>query len=208
MHTADPMEELALVKCAQKGDERAFRTLVERYQQYVYTLALRMLASPQDAEDAAQEVFLSAWRGLPNFRMESKFSTWLYRLTIHASTDLLRKRSKTEGQVSMEEEPVAAVVADTAPTLEEEAERRERQRALQQTIMELTEDHRTILLLREVEGLDYREIGEVLHLSSGTVRSRLARARRELGKKLRQKGNYFEADASKQGKGDEGHAGI
>ena len=208
MHTAHRNEELELVRQAQQGDQTAFRLLVERYQQYVYTLALRMLASPQDAEDAAQEVFLSAWWGLPDFRMEAKFSTWLYRLTINASTDLLRKRSKTEGQVSMEEAPVAAVVADPAPTPEEEAQRKEGQAALQQAILELTEDHRTILLLREVEGLDYREIGEALHLSPGTVRSRLARARLELCKKLRQKGNYFEPDASKKGKGDEGHAGM
>lgn len=206
MHTAD--QESVLIQRAQQGDQTAFRLLVERYQQYVYTLALRMLTSPQDAEDAAQEAFLSAWRGLPNFRMESKFSTWLYRLTVNAATDLLRKRSKAEGQVSMEEEPVAAVVADSAPTPEEEAERKERQVVLQQAILELTEDHRTILLLREVEGLDYREIGEALHLSPGTVRSRLARARLELAKKLRQKGNYFEADASKQVKGGEGHAEL
>lgn len=208
MHIADRTEELELVKRAQKGDQTAFRALVERYQQYVYTLALGMLSSPQDAEDAAQEAFLSAWRGLPKFRMEAKFSTWLYRLTVNAATDLLRRRKKTQGQVSVEEAPVAVTTPDPGPTPEEAAERRERQAAVQQALMQLSQSHRTILLLREVEGLDYQEIGAALHLPPGTVRSRLARARLELCKKLRQKGNYFAEDASKEEKGDEGHAGM
>ncbi len=208
MYTADRTEEQVLVMRAQRGEQDAFRILVERYQQYVYALALRMLASPEDAEDAAQEAFLSAWRGLPNFRMDAKFSTWLYRLTVNAATDLLRKRKKTQGQVSMEEEPVAATTADPAPTPEEAAEQQERNAALQQAVMLLSEQHRTILLLREVNGLDYGEIGAVLKLSPGTVRSRLARARRELAKKLREQGNYFGESPSKKEKGGAGHAGM
>lgn len=208
MYTADRTEEQVLVMRAQRGEQDAFRMLVERYQQYVYALALRMLASPEDAEDAAQEAFLSAWRGLPNFRMDAKFSTWLYRLTVNAATDLLRKRKKTQGQVSMEEEPVAATTADPAPTPEEAAEQQERNAALQQAVMLLSEQHRTILLLREVNGLDYGEIGAVLKLSPGTVRSRLARARRDLAKKLREQGNYFGEIPSKKEKGGAGHAGM
>ncbi len=81
MRTEDRTEEQVLVMRAQRGEQDAFRVLVERYQQLVYTIALRMVGTPEDAEDVAQEAFLAAWRALPKFRMDAKFSTWLYRLT-------------------------------------------------------------------------------------------------------------------------------
>ena len=96
--------------------------LVERYQKLVYTLALRMLNVPADAEDAAQEAFLSAWKALPRFRMDAKFSTWLYRLTVNAATDVLRRRRKEPDSLDDAERPVQA--ADTTDTPEEAASAR------------------------------------------------------------------------------------
>ena len=198
MRTDDRTEEQVLVMRAQRGEQDAFRTLVERYQKLVYTLALRMVGGAEDAEDVAQEAFLAAWKALPKFRMDAKFSTWLYRLTVNAATDLLRKRKKERSDRSLDDGENPVQIADTSPTPQERAEEAERRALLRQAVLSLTEDHRKILLLREVNGLDYREIGAALELSSGTVKSRLARARRELREKLRETGNYFDAPPSKR----------
>ncbi len=208
MRTEDRTEEQVLVMRAQRGEQDAFRVLVERYQQLVYTIALRMVGTPEDAEDVAQEAFLAAWRALPKFRMDAKFSTWLYRLTVNAATDLLRRRGKERDTASLddEERPVQ-LIADT-PDPAEAAEASERREILQRAVQSLSENHRKILLLRAVSGLDYREIGEILELSPGTVKSRLARARQELREKLQTEGNYFPPPASKQRKGGEGDGTV
>lgn len=201
MRTDDRTEEQVLVMRAQRGEQEAFRVLVERYQDLAYTLALRLVKRPEDAQDVAQEAFLSAWKALPKFRMDAKFSTWLYRLTVNAATDLLRKRREEQ---SLEDEAHPVVLADPAPGPQEQAEQGERRAILRRCIGELSENHRRILVLRELNGLDYQEIGQVLELSPGTVKSRLARARRELREKLLESGNYFAPPPSKQQKGGEG----
>lgn len=208
MRTDDRTEEQVLVMRAQRGDQEAFRVLVERYQKLVYTLALRLVSNPHDGEDVAQEAFLSAWKGLPKFRMDAKFSTWLYRLTVNAATDLLRRRQKEQTHHSLEDEQQPVQVPDRTPGPEEQAQAAERRAILQRAIDSLTENHRKILLLREVNGLDYQEIGQVLELTPGTVKSRLARARRELRDKLLSSGNYFAPPASKDQEGGEGHGKL
>lgn len=208
MHTQDRTEEQVLVMRSQRGEQAAFRVLVERYQKLVYTLALRMVSNPADAEDVAQEAFLSAWKGLPKFRMDAKFSTWLYRLTVNAATDLLRRRQKEQAHQSLEDEEQPVQIPDDAPGPEEQAQAAERRAVLQRAIDSLTENHRKILLLREVNGLDYQEIGQVLELTPGTVKSRLARARRELREKLLSSGNYFVPPSSNNQKGGEGHGKL
>lgn len=208
MYTADRTEEQVLVMRAQRGEQEAFRVLVERYQSLVYTLALRMTDNADDASDVAQEAFLKAWKGLPRFRMDAGFSTWLYRLTVNAATDLLRRRQKRQEELSLddEEQPIAPV--DPAPSPRQQVEQQERREILRRCISQLSEHHRRILLLREVNGLDYAEIGRVLDLTQGTVKSRLARARRELREKLLESGNYFEEYASNRQKGGEGVDGL
>lgn len=197
MRTEDRTEEQILVMRAQRGDADAFRVLVERYQKQTYTLALRMVHQPDDAEDIAQEAFLSAWKALPRFRMDASFSTWLYRLTVNAAVDLLRRRERDPVSCSTED-PAAVRLTDPSPTPEEQVQ----QKLIWQAVAALTENHRKILLLREIGGLDYREIGEALELTPGTVKSRLARARRELREKLLE-GNYFSKLPSNQQEGDE-----
>ena len=199
MRTDDRTEEQILVMRAQRGEQDAFRVLVERYQKYAYTLALRMLNVPADAEDAAQEAFLAAWKALPKFRMDAQFSTWLYRLTINAATDILRRRKREPD--CPETAQSLAFCPDTADTPEEAAQRSERREQVRRAIGALSENHRKILLLREVTGLKYEEIGAALELSPGTVRSRLARARKELREKLQAEGNYFAPTPSNQEKG-------
>ena len=199
------MDEKALVQRAIGGDSAAFGTLVERYQQQVFNLALRMVGSRADAEDLAQEAFIRAWRALPSFHQSAQFSTWLYRLTSNICIDFLRSRGR-KPTVSLtvegdDEESEELDVADERYDPEENFQRAELQRAVQRGLNTLPEEFRTILILRELEGLSYAEIGEMLHLEEGTVKSRLFRARSRLCEFLKQDGNLPDAYASKTRKG-------
>ena len=111
-----------LVRAAAGGDEDAFAQLVALHEKKVYNLALRMCGNPEDAWDAAQEAFLSAWRGLPSFRGEAGFSTWLYRLTSNAAIDLLRRNKRQRGEASLDDENLGIDAVDRAPSPQEQAE--------------------------------------------------------------------------------------
>ena len=181
------MDELRAVAQAKKGDANAFAFLVETYETSVYRLALRMCGNAHDAEEVAQEAFVAAWKGLPAFRGESKFSSWLYQLTTNAAIDFLRREKRHRAAVPMEDEPEPAT-PDTPQQAVEESEVRQ---ALQQALDTLTPEHREIFLLRQMRQLSYEEIGRLLGLEAGTVKSRLSRAKKQLRQILTQKGNLF-----------------
>lgn len=181
------MNEILLISRARGGDREAFGALVEQYRDNVYRLAYRMCGNAYDADEAAQEAFVAAWRALPNFRGDAKFSTWLYRLTTNAAIDVMRreKRHQTVGDGEMME------VADDADSPQETVERTEQQEAVQKALATLSEEYREVLLLRYMEELDYAEIAEVLQLPSGTVKSRINRAKAALKAALLKSGNIF-----------------
>lgn len=181
------MDELRAIARAKKGDAEAFSALVEAYETSVYRLALRMCGNAHDAEEVTQEAFLAAWKGLPAFRGESKFSSWLYQLTSNAAIDFLRREKRHRGATPIEEE-VDLAAPGTPQQAAEEAELRE---ALQQALDALTPEHRQIFLLRQMQQMSYEEIGRLLGLESGTVKSRLSRAKKQLRQILTQKGNLF-----------------
>ena len=194
-------EEAALVQRIQNGDADAFAVLMEEYQKKVYLLALRTVGNQQDAEDMTQEAFLRAYRSIHSFRGDSKLSVWLYRLTTNLCIDLLRSRGR-KPTVSLtvednDEDTQELDVTDERYDPEEIFQRRELQRAVQRGLAALPEDYRVILVLRELEGLSYAEIGEVLGLEEGTVKSRLFRARKKLCEFLIKDGNLPDAYASK-----------
>lgn len=176
---------------AREGDADAFTRLVEVYREPVYRLALRMCGNAADADEAAQEAFLAAWRALPNFRGECRFSTWLYQLTTHAAIDLLRreKRHSTVGALEGVEMP------DPAPGPQQQAEQSERRRAVQEAVLALPPEQRQVVVLRFMQELSYQEIGMALHLPAGTVKSRLNRAKAALREILSRQGNLFPADS-------------
>ena len=145
------MDDRQLVTLARKGDQDAFTRLVERHQKMVYNLALGKTGSHHDAEEVTQTAFFKAWQGLPSFQGKAAFSSWLYRLTVNAAIDLLRQRKKHQGVLSLDD-PDLPVVPDRGPSPEE-----------------LSEEHEIPLLLREIEGLSYREIAQALDLEEGTV---------------------------------------
>jgi len=181
------MNELLLISRARGGDREAFGELVEQYRDNVYRLAYRMCGNAYDADEAAQEAFVAAWRALPNFRGDAKFSTWLYRLTTNAAIDVMRreKRHQTVGDGEMVD------LADDADSPQETVERTEQQEAVQEALATLSEEYREVLLLRYMEELDYAEIAEVLQLPSGTVKSRINRAKAALKTALLKSGNIF-----------------
>ena len=184
-------DERNIVHRAQQGDAEAFGQLVEAYQGQVYRLALRMGLSPADAEEAAQEAFIAAWRGLPRFRGDSRFSTWLYQLATHAAINLMRREKKYKDSADVED----AVLPDTAESPQEEIERREKQETVQRALQALSPQGREILLLRYQAELGYEEIAAVLGLPNGTVKSRINRAKAQLKEALLRQGNFFGSDA-------------
>lgn len=191
------MNEKELVARLQARDETAFEELIRLYEKKVYSLCIRMCGNAEDAEEAAQDAFLALWRGIDRFRQESSLSTWIYRLASNACIDLMRRKKKGAGSVSLDDEELFVDAVDPAPQPHEEAERRETQRLLQEGLLSLPAEYRSILLLREVEGLSYSEISETLELELGTVKSRISRGRTLLRNFLSVNGNFFENAASK-----------
>lgn len=181
------MEEKNLICRAARGDAEAFRQLVEAYQTPAYRLAARM-CGPDSAEDVTQEAFLAAWRALPEFRGDCRFSTWLYRLVSNAAIDCLRreKKHRDTGDVDDLELP------DGGPSPQEQAERSDTRDAVRRALDRLSPEHRQVLLLRFMQELDYGEIARALNVSEGTVKSRINRAKSKLREVLAA-GNFFDA---------------
>ena len=157
-------QERQWIEAARRGDQDAFASLVHLYEKRVMALALRICRSPEDAAEAAQEAFLAAWQGLPNFRGEASFSTWLYRLTSNACVDLLRREGRHRGAAgpSLNDEESDLHLPDDAPGPQEQAERRELREQIETALQALTPEHRQVLVLREMHQLSYDEIAQPL----------------------------------------------
>ena len=194
------MKEDLLLEKARHGDQEAFGELVRLYEKKVYALTLRMCKNPDDAAEAAQEAFLSAWQGLKFFRGEASFSTWLYRLASNACVDLLRKeqRHKAAAGPSLNDADTYIEVADDAATPQELAERSELREQIEEGLQSLSPEHREVLILRELHQLSYDEIAQTLDLDTGTVKSRISRGRKALRNFLLQSGNFSPPGASKE----------
>ena len=179
-----PDSEQHLIQRAQKGDSEAFAALVTEHQRYVYNLALRLLNNEEEALDLAQETFVRAWTALPNFRGQSQFRTWLYRIVTNLCYNRLPnlRRSLTElGDDIIAELPETDLAFDNpAYSLES----RELRTYLHQAIDRLDENYRLLISLRYQNELSYEEIATVLGISVGTVKSRIARAREALRGRL------------------------
>ena len=191
------MDERELILLVRQGDEHAFETLVRQYEKKVYTLCYRMCGNAEDAQEAAQDAFLAAWRGISAFRGDASFSTWLYRLASNACIDLLRRGRHGAGNVSLDDEALFLPVPDPAPQPQEAAERSEAQRMIREGLCALPAEFRRVLVLREIEGLSYGEIAQATGTELGTVKSRINRARALLRNYLTVSGNFFTEGSSK-----------
>lgn len=174
-----------LVRKSQNDDERAFGQLVSRYESKVYSLALKMLRNPEDAEDVLQDTFLRAYRGIKSFKGNSTFSTWVYRITANSALMRLRKRQLPTVSIDDADEREAPInIADWAPGPVEQMLNQETQAAMTEAIEALPPEFRQVFVLRDIEELSNAEVAEILDLSVAAVKSRLHRARLKVRNRL------------------------
>lgn len=196
------LREQNWIAAARRGDQGAFEELVRLYEKRVLALTRRMCKNPEDAAEAAQEAFFAAWQGLGSFRGDSSFSTWIYRLASNACVDLLRREGKRRAAASLDDEELNLDLPASLPSPQEEAERRELREQIEEGLRALPPEYRAALVLREMQQLRYDEIGEVLGLDIGTVKSRISRGRKKLRAFLLERGNFSPPPPSKEtGKG-------
>ena len=189
-------DEDRLVARAKGGDTSAFDSLVVRYQKRFFNLAYRMLSHADDALEVTQDAFYQMYKNLGRFEAKARFSTWGTRIVINLCLNLRKKkrRRNVAGQISLDDtgldddqRPLSEVLPDSGHTPEESMHRSEVSRAIHEGLELLTDIHREILILRDIQGQSYQEIADALELNEGTVKSRLARARIALKEHIKKK---------------------
>jgi len=182
----EPADEI-LVTRSQAGDMEAFDELVTRYRGKIYAMTVNMIHNEADAWDLAQDTFVKAWKALPKFQARSNFYTWLYRISHNVTYDWLRKRQNRVDKPEFDDSIQSNQIDKSAPTSprdmprpDENAERMELKQSILDAIAQLSPEHRSVILLKEVEGLRYEEIAERIECTVGTVMSRLFYARKKL----------------------------
>ncbi len=175
----------ALVTEAKSGNVKAFEELIKSHQKRVYNIALKMTGNPDDAYDMAQEVFIRAYKSIANFRGDASFSTWIYRITKNVCFDELRKRKRRktvslDEEVEMEDGSVKRQIKDESADPEEIHERKVLKEKVRDALKELCQEHRFVLVLRDLQGYSYEEISQITECPVGTVKSRISRARAAL----------------------------
>lgn len=201
------MTEVSEKKIIEKvlgGDANAFEELVLRYEKTVYNLALRMVEDRDDAFDMTQEAFIKAYGSLSSFRGDSKFSVWIYRITTNVCLDFLRSKSRKQ-QVSLtvsdDDEDAQLDIPDPKADPEQQLIKKISMQSVEEGLKTLPDKQRQILVMRELGGMSYAEIGKALSIEEGTVKSRIFRARKRLCIFLLDSGNIPESIASKGMKG-------
>lgn len=183
------VDDRQLIEACLQGRTEAFGELVRRYQDRLYNTVYRLVDQSEDAQDVLQEAFFNAFQSLDSFKGDSQFFTWLYRIAVNSAISLRRKqrvalrldRQNSEGNVGAEP---ADVSNWSQPGLA--LEQADEERRMQEVLSRLSPDHRAVLVMKEIDGLKYEDIAEVLQVPIGTVRSRLFRARMELREILEQ----------------------
>jgi len=186
------VSELDLVKRCQAGDTEAFDELVTRYRTRVFGMIYNMVHNEQDAWDLAQESFLKAWKSIGRFRGQSSFYTWIYRIVMNVTIDWLRKKKIKGGDAEFDDaiqlreiDPASKTVPKAEALPHQTMERDEIRARIEKAIGQLSPEHRAVILMKEIDDMQYHEIAEALGCSIGTVMSRLFYARKKLQGLLR-----------------------
>jgi RNA polymerase sigma-70 factor (ECF subfamily) len=183
------MEETEWILRAQQGDFKAYDQLVATYQGRIYGLLYNMTSNKEDAEDLQQEVFLKAFQALPKFKGHSSFYTWIYRIAVNRAINYVKKRKRRQAMslddldMGIERDPALVQMA-SSDTPDRDMRIKELQEKLNKALQTLSEKHRTVVVLHDIQGLPHHEIGKIMGCSSGTVRSRLFYARQQLQAQL------------------------
>ena len=202
-------DDLTLVQRVRTGDQRAFKTLVERYQKKVFSVALGMLKDREEARDVSQEAFVKVYKYLDHFKGDASFYTWLYRITVNICIDVMRRKGASKGdqvefdetiQLDTSEANLGALGSKLGTNPQKAMLRKELAEKIEAALKEVPEKHRAILLLRELEGMSYEDLARTLEIPKGTVMSRLFHARLKVQKVLSE---YLELDEAKSGVGTE-----
>jgi RNA polymerase sigma-70 factor (ECF subfamily) len=183
--TSVPVEETELVRRARKGDLKAYDELVQRYQERIYATIYHMTSNHEDANDLAQEAFIKGFQALKSFKGGSSFYTWVYRIAVNKTINFLKQR-KNRSQMSLNDldfnaehdADLVALISDKTPR--REAVLTELQEKLNEAMQKLSEPHRLVVTLHDVQGLSHEEIAKIMGCNIGTVRSRLFYARQQL----------------------------
>lgn len=186
------VSELDLVQRCQAGDTEAFDELVTRYRTRVFSMIYNMVHNEQDAWDLAQDSFLKAWKSIGRFRGQSSFYTWIYRIVMNVTIDWLRKKQVKAGGAEFNDaiqlreiDPASKTVPKTEALPHQVMERDEIRARIEKAIGQLSPEHRAVILMKEIDDMQYHEIAEALGCSIGTVMSRLFYARKKLQSLLR-----------------------
>jgi RNA polymerase sigma-70 factor (ECF subfamily) len=190
-------DEALLIDASKRGDQDAFAQLVQRYQRRTFNLAFRILQQYDEASEITQETFLAAWQGLPSFRGDARFPTWLYRIAYNCSLKQLEQRKRDRAlQDAMQAEQLLRHTGDGERT-DAALEARERQSMLHEQLASLPAKYRIVLVLRHLQEMTYEEIAETLTMPIGTIKTHLFRARNLLKERL----EAFERERSMRTRG-------
>jgi len=180
-----PADDITLVKRAQNGDLEAYDELVRRYQERIYSVIYNMTANRDVTDDLAQETFIKAFRALKSFKGDSSFYTWLYRIAVNKTLNHIKKQkeaytmSLNDLDINVEHHPdLVSLISDKTPL--REVSLNELQKKLNTALLKLSEKHRLVVVMHDIEGIPHDEIAKILGCNSGTVRSRLFYARQQL----------------------------
>lgn len=177
--------EKILLKKARNGDIEAFELLIEDYQKKAFNVAYRMMGNSEDANDLVQEALIRIFKSIKNFKEQSSFSTWVYRIVTNVCLDELRRRKNKftisiDEDIQLEDGNVKRQIESEGPTPEESLESKEIQDIVTKAIEELSNEHKTVIVLRDIQGFSYDEISDIMKCPEGTVKSRINRARKAL----------------------------
>lgn len=190
--TSSVLEDSVLVKAFLAGDQRAFDILVTRHQNMIFNVCYRLIGDYEEANDSAQETFIKAFSSLKGFRSEASFSTWLYRIAVNTCKNKLSSlkyrfnmmMSRLDRPREGENSCWKMEILDDSSSPEPSLERKELEMHIQREIDSLPKDQKLVIVLRDIEGLSYEEVAQITGFNKGTVKSKLARARQRLRKRL------------------------
>nr|WP_068555001.1 sigma-70 family RNA polymerase sigma factor [Thermotalea metallivorans]KXG77098.1 ECF RNA polymerase sigma-E factor [Thermotalea metallivorans] len=184
-----------LIEKSKQGDVESFETLIREYQTVAFNIAFRMLGNMEDANDVTQEALIKVYKSIKTFHGQSSFSTWLYRIVTNTCLDELRKRKRQKAYsyhhpIETEDGEIERDMEDYGNSTEEIVERKETIKSIQDAINALPEQHKTVIVLRDIRGFNYEQIAEILDCPQGTIKSRISRARISLKEIIEKKELY------------------